>query len=108
MLIALCDDESFENDNLYKLINDYAIRYDYFEDKNSEIDFVTQNGAEIIPVEVKGGKDNSNVSGDEEIKLKDAAARCFVNIPRPAVKNQFYTSVIILRIWWRNEIILHV
>lgn len=29
MLIALCDDESFENDNLYKLINDYAIRYDH-------------------------------------------------------------------------------
>ncbi len=29
MLIALCDDEAFENNNLHKLINDYAIKYDY-------------------------------------------------------------------------------
>ena len=29
MRIALCDDESFENDTLYKLINDYAVRYNY-------------------------------------------------------------------------------
>lgn len=29
MLIALCDDESIENKNLCKLIDDYAIKYDY-------------------------------------------------------------------------------
>ncbi len=29
MLIALCDDESFENVNLNNMINDYASRYDY-------------------------------------------------------------------------------
>ena len=31
----------------------------YYSDKNSEIDFVLQNGTEIIPVEAKGGEDKS-------------------------------------------------
>ena len=31
----------------------------YYSDKNCEIDFVLQNGTEIIPVEAKGGEDRS-------------------------------------------------
>lgn len=31
----------------------------YYSEKNSEIDFVIQNGTEIIPIEVKGGEDKS-------------------------------------------------
>ncbi len=31
----------------------------YYSDKSSEIDFVLQNGTEIIPVEAKGGEDKS-------------------------------------------------
>ena len=31
----------------------------YYSDKNSEIDFVLQNGMEIIPIEAKGGEDKS-------------------------------------------------
>ena len=29
MNIALCDDEGFENDNLYSIINEYAVKKDY-------------------------------------------------------------------------------
>ncbi|MDD4011883.1 MAG: ATP-binding protein [Sphaerochaetaceae bacterium] len=31
----------------------------YYSDKNSELDFIIQNGTEIIPAEVKGGEDKS-------------------------------------------------
>lgn len=34
----------------------------YFSDKRGEIDFVVQNGTEIIPIEVKGGEDKSALS----------------------------------------------
>ena len=31
----------------------------YYSDKNGEIDFILQNGTEIIPVETKAGEDKS-------------------------------------------------
>ena len=33
--------------------------FQYYSDKTGEIDFVLQNGTEIIPVEAKGGEDKS-------------------------------------------------
>ena len=48
-----------ENYVLQQLRGQFDVEPAYFADKNSEIDFVIQNGTEIIPEEVKGGEDRS-------------------------------------------------
>ncbi len=48
-----------ENYCLQQLRRQFEIEPRYFSDKNHEIDFVLQYGAEIIPIEVKGGEDKS-------------------------------------------------
>ncbi|MBQ1552643.1 MAG: ATP-binding protein [Clostridia bacterium] len=48
-----------ENYVLQQLRGQFDVEPRYYSDKNSEIDFVLQNGTEIIPVEVKGGEDKS-------------------------------------------------
>ena len=48
-----------ENYLLQQLRGQFEVEPRYFSTKNSEIDFVLQNGMEIIPVEVKGGEDKS-------------------------------------------------
>lgn len=48
-----------ENYVLQQLQSQFEISPRYFSDKNSEIDFVIQNGTEIIPIEVKGGDNKS-------------------------------------------------
>ncbi|MDO4266042.1 MAG: ATP-binding protein [Eubacteriales bacterium] len=48
-----------ENYVLQQLRGQFAVEPRYFADKSGEIDFVLQNGAEIVPVEVKGGEDKS-------------------------------------------------
>ena len=48
-----------ENYVLQQLRGQFDIAPRYFSDKNGEIDFVLQNGMEIIPIEVKGGEDKS-------------------------------------------------
>ena len=48
-----------ENYVLQQLRGQFDVRPRYYSDKNSEIDFVLQNGMEIIPVEAKGGEDES-------------------------------------------------
>ncbi len=48
-----------ENYVLQQLRGQFEVEPRYYSDKNSEIDFVLQNGTEIIPVEVKGGDDKS-------------------------------------------------
>lgn len=48
-----------ENYVLQQLHGQFEIEPRYYSDKNSEIDFVLQNNAEIIPVEAKGGEDKS-------------------------------------------------
>ncbi len=48
-----------ENYVLQQLRGQFEIAPRYYSDKNSEIDFVLQNGSDIIPVEVKGGEDKS-------------------------------------------------
>lgn len=48
-----------ENYVLQQLRGQFEIEPRYYSDKNSEIDFVLQNGMEIIPVEAKGGGDKS-------------------------------------------------
>lgn len=48
-----------ENYVLQQLKGQFEIGPRYFSDKRGEIDFVLQNGMEIIPVEVKGGEDKS-------------------------------------------------
>ncbi len=40
----------------------------YYADKSGEIDFLIQNGADIVPVEVKGGEDKSCASFKKYIK----------------------------------------
>lgn len=48
-----------ENYVLQQLCGQFEVSPRYFSDKNNEIDFVLQNGTEIIPVEAKGGEDKS-------------------------------------------------
>lgn len=48
-----------ENYVLQQLRGQFEVEPRYYSDKNNEIDFVIQNGMEIIPVEVKGGEDRS-------------------------------------------------
>ena len=48
-----------ENYILQQLQGQFEIAPLYYSDKNSEIDFVLQNGTDIIPVEVKAGEDKS-------------------------------------------------
>lgn len=48
-----------ENYVLQQLRGQFDVEPAYFADKNGEIDFVIQNGTEIIPVEVKGGENRS-------------------------------------------------
>ena len=48
-----------ENYILQQLQGQFEIAPRYYSDKNSEIDFVLQNGTYIIPVEVKSGEDKS-------------------------------------------------
>lgn len=48
-----------ENYVLQQLRGQFAVEPRYYADRASEIDFVLQNGTEIIPVEAKGGEDKS-------------------------------------------------
>lgn len=48
-----------ENYVLQQLRGQFAVEPRYFADKKREIDFVLQNGMEIIPVEAKGGENKS-------------------------------------------------
>lgn len=48
-----------ENYVLQQLRGQFAVEPRYYSDKSGEIDFVLQNGTEIIPVEAKGGEDKS-------------------------------------------------
>ncbi len=48
-----------ENFVLQQLHGLYDVEPRYFSDKNSELDFLIQNGTEIIPIEVKAGESKS-------------------------------------------------
>ena len=48
-----------ENYVLQQLRGQFEVEPRYYSDKAGEIDFVLQNGTEIIPVEAKGGEDKS-------------------------------------------------
>lgn len=48
-----------ENYVLQQLRGQFEVEPRYYSDKDRELDFVIQNGMEIIPVEVKGGEDKS-------------------------------------------------
>lgn len=48
-----------ENYVLQQLQGQFEVEPRYYSDKHSEIDFVLQNGTEIIPIEAKGGEDKS-------------------------------------------------
>ena len=48
-----------ENYVLQQLRGQFTAEPRYYSDKHGEIDFILQNGMEIIPVEVKGGEDKS-------------------------------------------------
>ena len=51
-----------ENYLLQQLVGQFDVNPRYYADKRGEIDFVLQNGTEIIPVEVKAGESKSALS----------------------------------------------
>ena len=48
-----------ENYVLQQLIGQFDVDPHYYSERNGEIDFVLQNGTEVIPAEAKGGEDKS-------------------------------------------------
>lgn len=62
-----------ENYVLQQLRGQFAIEPRYFADRYGEIDFVLQNGTEIIPVEAKGGTDKSAPTFKRYTKEKQPA-----------------------------------
>ena len=48
-----------ENFVLQQLTGQFDVKLRYYSDKNSEIDFLLQHHADVIPIEVKGGEDKS-------------------------------------------------
>ncbi len=48
-----------ENYVLQQLVGQFDVAPHYYSDRSGEIDFVLQNGTEVIPVEAKGGEDKS-------------------------------------------------
>ena len=59
-----------ENYVLQQLKGQFEVEPRFFADGKCEIDFLIQNGAQIIPVEVKGGEDKSVASLKSYIKNK--------------------------------------
>jgi len=57
-----------ENFILQQLKGQFDVEPRFFADKHGEIDFLLQNGTEIIPIEVKGGEDKSAASFKAYIK----------------------------------------
>jgi predicted AAA+ superfamily ATPase len=57
-----------ENFVLQELKGQFDIMPHFFADKGGEVDFIIQNGMEIIPIEVKGGEEKSAVSFKAYIK----------------------------------------
>ena len=57
-----------ENFVLQQLKGQFAVEPRFFTDGRGEIDFLLQNGLEIIPVEVKSGEDKSAASFKTYIK----------------------------------------
>lgn len=62
-----------ENYVLQQLRGQFSVEPRYYADKNSEIDFVLQNGMEIIPIEAKGGEDKSAPSFKRYVSEKQPA-----------------------------------
>lgn len=60
-----------ENYVLQQLKGQYDMAPRFFVEGRSEIDFIIQNGTEIIPVEVKGGEDKSAASFKSYIKNRE-------------------------------------
>ncbi len=48
-----------ENYVLQQLIGQFDVDPHYYSDRSGEIDFILQNGTDVIPVETKGGEDKS-------------------------------------------------
>lgn len=48
-----------ENYVLQQLIGQFPVAPHYYADKTSELDFIVQNGVEIIPIEVKAGEEKT-------------------------------------------------
>lgn len=82
-----------ENYILQQLHDQFPVEPRYFSEKNNEIDFVIQNGTEIIPIEVKGGEDKSapsfkkyiaNYHPEHAIRFSKRGYRqdgAFINLP---------------------------
>lgn len=59
-----------ENFVLQQLHGQFEVDARYYSDKNTEIDFLIQNGTEIIPIEVKAGEEKSAPSFKKYIAEK--------------------------------------
>ncbi|MFA4033315.1 DUF4143 domain-containing protein [Blautia stercoris] len=72
-----------ENYILQQFHGQFEVEPHYFSYKNQELDFVLQNGMEIVPVEVKGGEDKLAPSFKKYVQEKEpkTALRFSIKIP---------------------------
>lgn len=63
-----------ENYVLQQLRGCLSVQPRYYSDKNGELDFIIQNGTEIVPVEVKGGENKKASSFKGYIAKKNPAS----------------------------------
>ena len=81
-----------ENYVLQQFCGQFEIEPRYFLDRSGEIDFVLQYGAEIIPVEVKGGEDRSAPIFKRYTNEKQLAHAIRLS-KRPYLKNGLITNM---------------
>lgn len=81
-----------ENYVLQQLIGQFNVYPRYYAEKNMEIDFLIQNGTDIIPVEVKAGEDKSAPSFKRYI-AQNNPANAIRYSKRGYVKNGAITNI---------------
>lgn len=81
-----------ENYVLQQLCGQFDIAPRYYADKNSEIDFVLQNGTEIIPIEAKSGEDKSAPSFKHYVSTKQPTHAIRFS-KRGYIKNGLITNI---------------
>lgn len=81
-----------ENYVLQQLRSQFDVEPRYYADKNREIDFVLQNGTEIIPIEVKSGEDKTAPSFKHYVSATQPAHAIRFS-KRGYVKNGLITNI---------------
>lgn len=93
-----------ENYVLQQLRGQFDVNPRFYADRSGEIDFLVQNGMEIIPIEVKGGEDKSAASFKTYIRDKEPQTAIRYS-KRGYVKNGSITNIPLYLVGMTKELI---